>query len=107
MLDLIRHDLALLGVHHDLFASEREVQEVGRGHWAMEVLATRAGLSGHARAAQSHKRMTTGSRRSCSCSGRPQFGDDQDRPIKKSDGSWTYFGADTAYHMQKARKFAR
>jgi arginyl-tRNA synthetase len=30
-----------------------------------------------------------------------QFGDDQDRPIKKSDGSWTYFAADAAYHMQK------
>ena len=32
-----------------------------------------------------------------------QFGDDQDRPMKKSDGSWTYFGADAAYHMQKAQ----
>ena len=32
-----------------------------------------------------------------------QFGDDQDRPIKKSDGSWTYFGADLAYHFQKSR----
>ena len=32
-----------------------------------------------------------------------QFGDDQDRPIKKSDGSWTYFGADLAYHLQKAQ----
>jgi arginyl-tRNA synthetase len=31
-----------------------------------------------------------------------QFGDDQDRPMKKSDGSWTYFGADAAYHLQKA-----
>ncbi|MEM6267406.1 MAG: DALR anticodon-binding domain-containing protein, partial [Pseudomonadota bacterium] len=31
-----------------------------------------------------------------------RYGDDQDRPIKKSDGSWTYFGADLAYHMQKA-----
>jgi arginyl-tRNA synthetase len=30
------------------------------------------------------------------------FGDDQDRPMKKSDGSWTYFGADAAYHLQKA-----
>ena len=30
------------------------------------------------------------------------LGDDQDRPIRKSDGSWTYFGADLAYHMQKA-----
>src|SRR3546814_1565281 len=32
-----------------------------------------------------------------------RFGDDQDRPIKKSDGSWTYFGADLAYHFQKAQ----
>ena len=31
-----------------------------------------------------------------------QFGDDQDRPMKKSDGSWTYFGSDAAYHWQKA-----
>ena len=33
-----------------------------------------------------------------------QFGDDQDRPMKKSDGSWTYFGADAAYHWQKAQR---
>jgi arginyl-tRNA synthetase len=33
-----------------------------------------------------------------------KFGDDQDRPLKKSDGSWTYFGGDTAYHLQKAEK---
>ena len=32
-----------------------------------------------------------------------QFGDDQDRPMKKSDGSWTYFGADAAYHFKKAQ----
>jgi arginyl-tRNA synthetase len=32
-----------------------------------------------------------------------RFGDDQDRPIKKSNGSWTYFGADMAYHFQKAQ----
>ena len=32
-----------------------------------------------------------------------EFGDDQDRPMKKSDGSWTYFGADAAYHWQKAQ----
>ena len=32
-----------------------------------------------------------------------QFGDDQDRPIKKSDGKWTYFGGDLAYHFQKSQ----
>jgi arginyl-tRNA synthetase len=33
-----------------------------------------------------------------------QFDDDQDRPMKKSDGSWTYFGVDTAYHLQKLER---
>ena len=33
-----------------------------------------------------------------------EFGDDQDRPVKKSDGSWTYFGGDLAYHFQKAQQ---
>ncbi len=32
-----------------------------------------------------------------------KLGDDQDRQIKKSDGRWTYFGADLAYHFQKAQ----
>jgi len=33
-----------------------------------------------------------------------QFGDDVDRPLKKSDGSWTYFAADVAYHLDKFRR---
>ena len=33
-----------------------------------------------------------------------QFGDDQDRPLKKSDGSWTYFANDIAYHHDKFRR---
>ena len=33
-----------------------------------------------------------------------QFGDDLDRPMKKSDGSWTYFAADIAYHHDKFRR---
>jgi arginyl-tRNA synthetase len=32
-----------------------------------------------------------------------QFGDDQDRAMKKADGSWTYFGSDAAYHWQKSQ----
>lgn len=33
-----------------------------------------------------------------------QFGDDEDRPIKKQDGSWTYFGSDVAYHVNKLKR---
>jgi arginyl-tRNA synthetase len=38
MLDLIRHDLALLGIHHDIFASEAELQASGRVDEGMAVL---------------------------------------------------------------------
>src|SRR5205085_3315343 len=33
-----------------------------------------------------------------------QFGDDVDRPLKKSDGSWTYFASDIAYHRDKVKR---
>jgi arginyl-tRNA synthetase len=33
-----------------------------------------------------------------------EFGDDEDRPIKKQDGSWTYFGSDVAYHVNKINR---
>ncbi len=33
-----------------------------------------------------------------------EFGDDVDRPLRKSDGSWTYFAADIAYHLDKVRR---
>ncbi|MGY9055118.1 MAG: DALR anticodon-binding domain-containing protein, partial [Alphaproteobacteria bacterium] len=36
-----------------------------------------------------------------------QFGDDVDRPVKKSDGSWTYFASDVAYHQDKVRRGAK
>jgi arginyl-tRNA synthetase len=37
-----------------------------------------------------------------------EFGDDVDRPLRKSDGSWTYFAADMAYHLDKfSRGFTR
>ena len=43
----------------------------------------------------------TGKTASKLCSARPQFGDDVDRPLKKSDGSYTYFATDIAYHKTK------
>jgi arginyl-tRNA synthetase len=101
MLDLIRADLAKLGVHHDLFSSEAEVQASGavdRAAAALEAkgLVYRGVLEPpKGKAAEDWEPVELTLFRSTA------FGDDQDRPLKKSDGSWTYFGADTAYHMQK------
>ena len=104
MLDLIRHDLALLGIHHDIFSSEAELQKAGAVTRAMEELRAKGlvyeGELERPKSLDPHDEwepVTLTLFRSS------QFGDDQDRPMKKSDGSWTYFGADAAYHFEKAR----
>ena len=103
MLVMIKADLALLGIHHDLFSSEAELQAAGKPDEA------EAWLRAHDLVYDGHLEAPKGKTpedwepvelplfRST------KFGDDQDRPIKKSDGSWTYFGADLAYHFQKSQ----
>ena len=103
MLVMIKADLALLGIHHDLFSSEAELQAAGKPDEA------EAWLRAHDLVYDGHLEAPKGKApedwepvelplfRST------KFGDDQDRPIKKSDGNWTYFGADLAYHFQKAQ----
>lgn len=103
MLVMIKDDLALLGIHHDLFASEAEVQNAKKPE-AAEAFLREHGLvyDGELEAPKGEldpdwEPVTLPLFKST------EFGDDQDRPIRKSDGSWTYFGADMAYHFQKAQ----
>jgi arginyl-tRNA synthetase len=101
MLDLIRSDLAKLGVHHDLFSSEAEVQASGAVDRALATLDSKGLIyqgvldPPKGKVAEDWEPVELILFRST------HFGDDQDRPMKKSDGSWTYFAADSAYHMQK------
>jgi arginyl-tRNA synthetase len=101
MLDLIRSDLAGLGVHHDLFASEREVQESGAVDRALAVLDEKGLVYIGTLPPPRGKAVEDWEPTELLLFRSTRFGDDQDRPIRKSDGSWTYFAADTAYHMQK------
>jgi arginyl-tRNA synthetase len=105
MLDLIRHDLGLLGIHHDKFSSEAELQSGGAVAEGMEVL-HRKGLvyQGTLERPKSLDPNDEWEPAELTLFRSSQFGDDQDRPMKKSDGSWTYFGADAAYHWQKAKE---
>jgi arginyl-tRNA synthetase len=102
MLELIKADLALLGIHHDAFASEAEVQAAKKPEAAEARLrAEDLVYDGQLEAPKGEidpdwEPVTLPLFRSTA------FGDDQDRPIRKSDGSWTYFGADMAYHYQKS-----
>jgi arginyl-tRNA synthetase len=102
MMDTIRADLALLGIRHDVFASEAELQRAGKPAEA-EVWLRAHDLvyDGHLEAPKG-KTVDDWEPVELPLFRSTKFGDDQDRPIRKSDGSWTYFGADLAYHMQKA-----
>jgi len=104
MLDLIRHDLGLLNIHHDLFSSEGDLQRSGAVTKAMDVLRDKGlvyeGVLERPKSLDSHDEWEPVE---LTLFRSTQFGDDQDRPMKKSDGSWTYFGSDAAYHWQKAQ----
>ena len=104
MMDLIRSDLALLGVHHDVFASEIQLQEAGLVTAAMDKLEAKGLVYQGVLEAPKGETTEEWEPVELTLFRSSQFGDDQDRPMKKSDGSWTYFGADAAYHLQKASK---
>ncbi|MEZ5688038.1 MAG: arginine--tRNA ligase [Caenibius sp.] len=104
MMDIIRDDLALLGIAHDVFSSEAELQAAGKPDEAEAWLRARDLVYDGMLEAPKGKTPEDWEPVELPLFRSTKFGDDQDRPIKKSDGSWTYFGADLAYHFQKAEK---
>lgn len=103
MLELIKADLALLGIHHDLFASEAELQAAGKPEEAEAWLRARDLVYDGVLEAPKGELPDDWEPVELPLFRSTRFGDDQDRPIKKSNGQWTYFGADLAYHFQKAQ----
>jgi len=105
MMDRIRADLELLGIRHDVFASEAELQAAGKPAEAEAWLRERDLVyDGVLEAPKGKAPPEDWEPVELPLFRSTRFGDDQDRPIRKSDGSWTYFGADLAYHFQKAEK---
>ncbi len=103
MLVLIKVDLALLGIHHDLFSSEAELQAAGKPEAAEAELRARGLIYDGVLEAPKGETPDEWEPVVLPLFRSTQFGDDQDRPIRKSSGAWTYFGADLAYHYQKAQ----
>ena len=103
MMEMIKADLALLGIHHDLFSSEAELHVAGKADEAEAELRARGLVYDGELEKPKGKQIEDWEPVTLPLFRSTQFGDDQDRPIKKSDGSWTYFGADLAYHFQKSR----
>lgn len=104
MMDMIRADLALLGIHHDLFSSEAALQSEGKPAEAEAWLRARDLVYDGMLEAPKGQLPDDWEPIELPLFRATRFGDDQDRPIRKSDGSWTYFGADLAYHHEKAKR---
>ena len=104
MLDLIRADLARLGIAFDTFRSERELVAGGGVDAALEVLAERGLVYTGVLEPPKGKPPEDWEPRPQTLFRATRFGDDVDRPLRKSDGSWTYFATDIAYHLDKYRR---
>ncbi len=103
MMVMIRADLALLGIEHEVFSSEAELQAAKKPEAAEAELRSRDLVYDGVLEAPKGETPDDWEPVELPLFRSTQFGDDQDRPIKKSNGSWTYFGADLAYHFQKSQ----
>ncbi|MDE0057508.1 MAG: arginine--tRNA ligase [Defluviicoccus sp.] len=101
MMALIRDDLAALGVEHDVFASERELAASGAVERTLLELEGRGLLHVGVLEPPKGKADEDWEARPQTLFRSTAFGDDSDRAIRKSDGSWTYFATDMAYHRDK------
>jgi arginyl-tRNA synthetase len=101
---MIRADLAGLGVVHDVFSSEREIVKSGGIERALDALQQQDLIYVGVLEPPKGKLPDDWEARPQTLFRATAFGDDVDRPLKKSDGSWTYFAADIAYHLDKFRR---
>ena len=104
MMQEIREDLHLLGVDQDVFSSEREMVESRAVDAAVQWLQTQALIYQGVLNPPKGKTPEDWEPRPQTLFRSTQFGDDIDRPLRKSDGSNTYFANDIAYHADKLNR---
>jgi arginyl-tRNA synthetase len=104
MMDLIREDLKLLGIEMDVFFSEKSLYGTGRIEAALESLDAKGLIYQGVLEPPKGKKPDDWEPREQTLFKSTEHGDDVDRPVKKSDGSWTYFAPDIAYHFDKVSR---
>jgi len=104
MMALIREDLASLGVSMDVFFSERSLYGTGRIEAAIDDLRGKGLIYKGTLEPPKGKTLEDWEPREQTLFRSTAHGDDVDRPIMKSDGSWTYFAPDIAYHYDKVQR---
>ena len=101
MMAEIREDLALLGVNQDVFLSERALVEAGAVEGAVRLLQDKGLIYEGVLEPPKGKTPEDWEPRPQTLFRATDFGDDVDRPLRKSDGSNTYFANDIACHADK------
>ncbi len=104
MMDLIREDLAQLGVVMDSFFSEKSLYGTGLIEKAIAELDAKGLIYRGVLEPPKGKMPEDWEPREQTLFKSTAHGDDVDRPVQKSDGSWTYFAPDIAYHYDKVRR---
>lgn len=104
MMDLIRADLALLGIKMDSFFSEKELYNTGLIEQAIAELDAKGLIYRGTLEPPKGKMPDDWEPREQTLFKSTAHGDDVDRPVQKSDGAWTYFAPDIAYHYGKVQR---
>ncbi len=104
MMDTIREDLAGLGIQMDVFSSERALVESGAVQAAIDKLTDDGHVYRGILEPPKGKEPEDYEPREQLLFRASAFGDDTDRPLQKSNGDWTYFSSDVAYHLDKLQR---
>lgn len=106
LLETIKDDLARLGISHDVFSSERALVESGAADRMIAELRARDLIYEGVLEPPKGKVPDDWEPREQTLFRATRFGDDVDRPLRKSDGTATYFANDIAYHADKIARGA-
>ena len=104
LMQVIRSDLASLDIEQDVFFSENSLHHSGRIDEALDALSERDLIYIGVLDPPKGKKPEDWEPRPQTLFRATAYGDDVDRAMKKSDGSWTYFAADIAYHYDKYQR---
>ena len=104
MMALIRDDLAAMGIHQEVFTSERTLHLDGRIQDVVSELEGRDQVYTGVLEPPKGKKPDDWEPRPQLLFRATAWGDDVDRPLRKSNGDWTYFAADIAYHLDKYKR---
>ncbi|MBX7145900.1 MAG: arginine--tRNA ligase [Alphaproteobacteria bacterium] len=105
IMSMIREDLRALGIHHDNFVSEYQLIQAGRVEEVVKLLEQKELIyTGTLPPPKGGENQEDWEPRPQMLFKSTEYGDEIDRPLKKSDGSWTYFASDIAYHFDKFKR---